>query len=494
MRFSRREFLAQSLAAAALSAVQARASAEPGDPTARRFDVCIIGSGFAGTLLGLQTAAAGLRTVVVEAATLPDDSGRGESVANSFRSTNSGSTSYNVDRSRLIAVGGTSNHWSGVVTRMRPVDLRQRSEFGQSVDWPISYGDLEPYYCRSEQILSVSGHAPVEGVEPPRSCPYPEQKSAAQRSPRVVLDGRALRFFPVARSSRSGGPVRLVEREVPRFAAAEAATLLTGLQATRLVTEDGSSVDHVELRSVTGGLERVEAREFVVAAGVIETPRLLLLSQSRWFPRGIGNGNDLVGRYFVTHPAYRWGTRMVPADSVFPVGASFTAFRTDDFADAFARKQLNACSFQMESRAGDRFVWKAQPEIEPRPENRVSLSGTVKDPRGIPVPDIHFGYSSRDLRTRAEAERILGAQRRALGIRRRSAQRSDVFRWHPSGACRMGFDADSGVVDSNLKVFGMRNLYLSGAAVFPTAGTANPTNTVVALALRLADHLISKSR
>ena len=107
------------------------------------------------------------------------------------------------------------------------------------------------------------------------------------------------------------------------------------------------------------------------------------------------------------------------------------------------------------------------------------------------MPDLHFTHSERDRESFAVAKTIGDQMQRQLGVTELLDYQSRVHS-HPAGTCRMGFDASSGVVDKNLKVFGLDNLYVSGASVFPVSGTANPTDTVVALTLRLADHLIGR--
>jgi choline dehydrogenase-like flavoprotein len=105
------------------------------------------------------------------------------------------------------------------------------------------------------------------------------------------------------------------------------------------------------------------------------------------------------------------------------------------------------------------------------------------------LPELHLDYSERDLRTLATLKGLLGQAKRELAAP--DAEIRDEVRWraHPAGTCRMGFDEATGVVDHDNRVFGIANLFVSGASTFPTSGTANPTNTVVAMTLRLADYL-----
>jgi len=457
-----------------------------GEPASadERFDLCIIGSGFAGTYLGLRAAAGGMRTVLVEAA---PRTGR-ETLEDAFEITNSGETAYPANRTRLIAPGGTSNIWSGVINRLRPSDFRVQTEFGLEVDWPLEYTDLQAPYCEAEQALAVTGPAPVAGVEPPRSCAYPYQVAGSAGLPDFVLSDQPAQFFSVPQSKRegTGKAVRVAGDEIERFEATPGARLITGQQALNLVTTNGTTIDHLLTRTTDGAEQRIHARCFVVAAGVLESTRLLLLSRSRWHPEGLGNDRDLLGRFFVEHPTYLWRSEMRAPDGL-PVGA----FRSYALNDRFRSAGLNACHFQLHVLANGAVVWKAQPDMESRPESRVSLSTAGRDRFGTPLPDIRFGFSERDNRTTVELLRVLEPLTREFGASG-PIRPTKIWRAHPAGTCRMGFDETNGVVDRDGLVFGTDNLFVSGASVFPSAGTSNPTLTIVALALRLGDQLLSR--
>ncbi len=181
MPVTRRQLL---VGATSLAAVSALGCSRDPDLDAESFDVCVIGSGFAGTLLARRTVANGLKTVMIEAGSHPRKPGNNQ-IAAAFTTANSGVVSFPVDGTRRIALGGTSNLWAGVVTRLWPNDFRMQSEYGRMVDWPISYGELEPYYCEAERLLGVEGDPFVEGGEPPRKCAYPIERPEPYEQTRV---------------------------------------------------------------------------------------------------------------------------------------------------------------------------------------------------------------------------------------------------------------------------------------------------------------------
>jgi choline dehydrogenase-like flavoprotein len=477
---TRRQLLAAGLAGAGQVVL---GGCSPAERLAYDADVCVIGSGFAGLPLAMRCVERGLRTVVVEA---------GRKNAASFTYSNSGRVDYPIGASRMIGLGGASGHWGGVVTRLSPDDFAVRSKHGGAVDWPLSYEDLESYYCEAESFLGVEGSAADPTLLPARSCDYPQPARKPYPGFGLDLDDTRLSFFSLPMSRRRGGPVRLKTEEVPRFAAQPGASLLSDRRVTALISEDGSSIDRIEMGSNDGLTSTLRARVFVLAAGVVESARLLLASRSTWHPEGIGNERGLVGRYFTYHPLH-FATFEASGSERVPMGAN----RSQSLDPIFRAKGLNACQIQV-NRGRDRTgrlqnplgVWLS-PETEPNAENRLTLSETERDAFGMPIPDLRFTHTPRDEETLSHARQVGEAIREQFGGDAPLVYRQRIH-GHPAGPCRMGFDASNGVVDRDSRVFGVDNLYVSGASVFPISGATNPTGTVVALSLRLADHLMGR--
>ena len=238
---------------------------------------------------------------------------------------------------------------------------------------------------------------------------------------------------------------------------------------------------------VQGREERLHARLFVVAAGVFESARLLLRSRSRFFPDGLGNGHDQLGRHLCGHPTFLWS---VPRDA--PAWLPRGVYRSYHLNDRLRERRLNAAHVQLHSDKEGQVVWKLQPEMTPLARNRVILSKTRKDAFGGPLPEIQFAAHRRDVRSAEAAMPFLAEQLRALGTTQARLPKMRRWRYHPSGTVRMARDEQTGVVDGDGRIFGLDNAYVSGACTFPAAGTSNPTLSVVALALRLADHLAAR--
>lgn len=429
-------------------------------------------------MLALRLVDSGVSTLMLEAGEPGDPSQSASNHdagdAHLFPVREEGDAVPSTDANRAIAVGGASARWNGVVTRVWPDDLRSGTAFGFGADWPITYDDLVPYYEAAEAALHTHGAAPVVGAEPPRAVPYPMEWST---SPTVPTVAERHATFPLAFGTRNGAPLRLREVEVPTFAASPYGTLLTGRAATRVIVDRSGCVRAVETRGRDGSVQRHSARHVVIAAGVVETARLLLLSTSSEHPHGLGNQHDQVGRFLHGHPRLR-AALVDPT----PVGSPSGVHRTYALGTSLRERGLGALAVDFNV-GGTRGVVDVTAELEPAAEHRVALDHSWSDQWDRPGVRLTAWSTENDVRTRAAAEETL----RTLTD---DPVGEPALTWfHPAGTCRMAPDPSAGVVDANCTVFGVPNLHVAGAAVFPTSGPANPTLTVVALALRLADHL-----
>lgn len=476
--WSRRRFLK-----AASGALLAAAGCRRADSPIVDYDVCIVGSGFAGTFLGLRLVERGIRTAILEAGVSLGAGDSWEGRQELFPVESAGDLGFPIEANRTIGLGGTSRKWSGVVSRLWPQDFEASPAAGLP-GWPISYADVEPYYCQAEAELGVRGGVAVAGAEPPRRCAYPSEVKHYV-SPAHALELAATEFFPLAFAFRgSGGALRLNEAHLPRFAASPGAALLSDHAVTRLVATRGVRVDRIEASRSDGSRVEVRARVFVVAAGVVETVRLLLASASAEHRAGLGNAGGLVGAHFNAHPRFRIALP-VATDRAWSAGVHRTYSMRERLergggAGGYADLQL----WRPPSVALD-----CMPELEPAATNRVRLLQLGgRGGAGRSLARLDANWSALDRRT---TERLLAWQRDfARSISAGPFSEEPAVKWfHPAGGCRMAGTAADGVVDRDARVFGVDNLYLAGASIFPRSGSANPTLTIVALALRLGDHL-----
>ena len=517
-----------------------------GDPG--RTEVCIIGAGAAGGIIALELASRGIGSVILEAGPRHDFARRfeymrrflkGENpwktpLAALDRYTSGGSMPYRLEGNRARGVGGSTLYWEGYALRFRAEDFRLGSLHGVAEDWPISYEELEPYYARAERALGVAGTIDDPWASP-RSGGFPLPPFPSSYSDGLFVSacrrlGIVLHSLPQARNSIPyGGRARCraystchvcpigakASADLSHVLRAEAtghARVLTDVSALRLESGPADRVRAVVYAGHDRTERRLTARLFVVAAGAVESARLLLLSASRDAPLGLANRSGLVGRRFMSHPTLDVTGRV--AQPVYPYRIGFSTSMTGQFAVGGDRRRRGAFFLEFLNSAGGSPAglalasrkWGAALEKHvrgefgrtlgvrifceqlPDPGNSVSLDPAVRDHFGSPAPRIAWTVGEYERQALEEAkgtaERIL----RAAGARDIRATRLRHAA-HQIGTHRMGADPGTSVVDRNLRAHEVPNLYLVGSGSFVTASASPPTLTIAALSLRAADHI-----
>ena len=518
-----------------------------GAPDRLEAEVAVIGAGAAGITVARHLLSRGLTVLLLESGGIdyhPDSSdfNAGESIGEPY---------YDLETSRLRFFGGTTAIWGGRCAHLDPIDFEKRPWVPYS-GWPFGQAELDPWYEGARTILGLPAK-------------------------RAKFNGAA---GPLARLN--GGDVAInhweFDHQFDRFGASrnrglfDHPRLIVALHATvkEIVADpSGRAITHLDVRAPSGASIAIGAKDFVLAAGGIENPRLLLASQSV-FPNGIGNQHDLVGRFFMEHPHARGGTlRGAPAWQVLrffanrPLGDIITAPLLTA-TEAFQRNgQLLNSALTIAARppAGGshslvkraylhakhsvdpttiaRSMWKAQrlagrqlkhyvgplfpwldyrsgrseltlvlrAEQAPNPDSRVMLIDQ-RDRLGMPRVRLDWRLGEQDVRTASE---LVGATARAFAkcglgeievadwLDGRNGWQFDslvsahpIGGFHHMGTTRMADDPKAGVTDGLGKVHGVANLYVAGSSLFPTGGWANPTLTMLALALRTADHIASR--
>ena len=486
------------------------------------FDVCIIGSGFAGAILGESLVRQGIKTAILESG--PDPLGKSIDPRfqqlEAFRS--SGPIEYPVASSRFRGVGGTSWLWGGFCTRLFPIDLEKNSYTPADASWPITYGDLEPYYDHAEKTLRVRAGKPSE-YDPPRKIdfPLPADRDIAALASLVKKAGIVISDVPFATpmtrdssilNGRYGPFLHMTESHLPSFQASAHGALIPEVTVTRLLVDAQGRVTGAEIKNLDRAVKVLRARAYVVACGGLESPRLLLLSRSPAFPNGIGNHHGWVGRCFMEH-------RKTLYTGQVDVGwNSFSLFQITGFSYQFYKrfKQRGLGGMRLRFHLDGLARWKEisdgnlgrfvdgilsraleisfGAEMKPAPENRVTLDKEAKDYFGNPVSNLFLKESDEDTNTRNQGKKVVRDIYRRLGAQKVQELPGNMWGHHHMGTCRMGDNPRTSVVDRNLQVHGTSNLFVAGSAVFVTSGSANPTLTLSALSLRLSDYLRGQLR
>jgi choline dehydrogenase-like flavoprotein len=499
-------------------------------------DCCIVGSGPAGLTVARELAGSGLSVLLVESGGV-----RPDPAADALNDTENVGARREPDdqEKRNRVLGGTSLTWSGRSVVFDPIDFEARPWVPHS-GWPISRASLAGYFERSKEHLG----APVADNDDPEfvqlvtaGTPAPDpswlQPYAWALSQDAADPGDSMRFGP-----------RAVRETMPGVQALVRATVVD-LE----LSADGTRVDSVTVMTPDRERRRIRATVVVLAGGAIENARMLLAAR-------IGNRADQVGRYLMDHlrgPVATfprtahgrlqrlYGNRTLPAGGtatpgfalppavqeresllngaawIFPTKAPADPFtrlagaRRDPIGAAAAAARHPALlvegAYRMRVRHRapvrvlDRLELHAIVEQRPDPDSRITLSAR-RDDLGVPIARIDWRVSDQERRTAARTRDLVVDLLVASGLpapaplplsrEDGSFALPDVA--HPMGTTRMSIRPEHGVVDVDCAVHGVPNLLVAGSSVFPTGGHANPTQLIVALAVRVADAAKERAR
>ena len=441
--------------------------------------------------------------------------------------------------SNFNAVGGSTILFAGHFPRFHPADFRARTLDGVADDWPLDYATLEPFYAVNDRMMGVSGLAGNPSY-PPKEVPlppvplgrlgervahgfnalgwhwWPSDNAIATRD----YEGRAacVNLGPCTTGCAQGAKGSV---DVTYWPVAERAGvhLRSGCRVREILVRPDGFADGVIYFDEEGREHRQRAEIVVLACNGIGTPRLLLNSRSRLFPDGLANRSGLVGRNLMFHPyALVMGLFDEPLGAAHgPTGCGLMSqeFYETDATRGFARGYtfeflrgfgpvtsalfaLGAAGLSWGSGHHETFAqvynrtggFVAICEDLPDPENRVTLDPELADAHGIPAPKISYrlGDNSRAMLDHAVArarEVLAAAGARAAMVEAPLASAG----WHLMGTARMGTDPERSVVNEWGRCHDVPNLFVIDGSLFVTAGGVNPTSTIQALALYVADRI-----
>ncbi len=507
------------------------------DGTVIEGDLCIVGAGAAGISMALEWAGLSKKVILLEGGGFEVDS----EVQDMYRGENIGQKYYPLHSSRLHYFGGTTGHWGGFCARFDPWDFEERAWVPNS-GWPFGLEEMEPFYERAQKLVELG---PTEGwdgryweAQDPRLAQLPFDESKVW-----------------TKMWQFSTPTRFGTRYRDDIVESSNIHLFTHANVCDIKANDSvSEVEELEIRCLNGKAHRVRARYVALACGAIQNARLLLASNSQ-APNGLGNDHDLVGRYFMEHleapsaymilaepgpmslymlssDTFTRGARgelalsydeqrehqilncsadlradddLIPDDEAnrideYPTSAKAQVERMQRVFEAVNAGQIP--EMEMDKVAG--FMMQCRSETAPNPESRVVLSDE-KDALGVPRANLDWQLTELEKKTLLKTFEVIGQEAGRIGIGRvkirdwllaenpfsGSASRAAAG-WHHMGTTRMHEASRRGVVDANCEVHGIRNLFVAGSAAFATSGSANPTLTLIALSLRLSDHLKTK--
>ena len=455
----------------------------------RSYDYYVIGAGPAGITLSLELANANRTVLVFETGTVTE-----------ARDDMPNAVNYGHfpdgwwDRHSIRVLGGTSRVWNGVCATLMDVDFANPAA---GVRWPITKSDLAPHYRRAASV--VDREPSILDVETPLIPGFVYRPFSRGVSGRAVT--RFGRKYRDVLSTSS-----LVDVAV--------GTSVIGLDANA----SRSTVRALTcFRHASGATEQLDldpAQNVVVAAGGISNAQLFLQPRADGAVP-VGNESGLVGKYLMEHPHLFDVGEVVLDDDLdrqsrpADFGRGAHALVPDD--RQMRRHGLLGCSVHCRNRttehpmadylAGEygrpfhHYVGNVQSEMAPSVGNEVFLTGE-RDVAGLYRPAVRCVIGAGDFLNVETTLRLLGESLIESGKGRVRIHNERLYRQptgggHIMGTTRMGTSHSNSVVDRDCRVHGYDNLFVAGSSVFPTGGYANPTLTILALSLRLADTLVA---
>ena len=508
-------------------------------------DLCIVGCGPAGITIAREVALAGLRVTVLESGgqgrdQSADRQGAGESVGHPY---------VRMERTRARGIGGTSLHWKldapgdedWIARPLDPIDFEARPGVDGS-GWPVDAAKMEPYYRRAHKIgrLGPFAYQPADWPaepDPPFDLPASEvvtnvvqrvahtfaeyeHELATSNAITVVHHATVLRLASDGRrvtaaeaASQDGRKFTVVAR---RFVLATG-----GIENARLLLLSRRTGDGVGLGNEHDLVGRYFMERLSARAGVLVPARPDLMSQAGLYRSHLVDGTRIQGVLTLApHVVRREGLRnamfwvqerprMITSPGVGSLRSMYRRIHRRPFQPGVVpghvmriardlpdvtRTFLHYALRRPESTL-EVFQLGVQAEQAPNRDSRVTL-GRRRDVHGLPVARLDWRPTEADRESIARSVELLDDSLRHAGVGRvihkigsESPRPLFIGNWHHMGTTRMDPDPSRGVVDAACRVHSTANLYVAGSSVFPTSGYANPTLTIVALALRLADEL-----
>ena len=512
------------------------------------YDVIIIGSGPGGGSVAHSLAPTGKRILILERGPyLPREQANWNSKAVFVDGKYQvDETWYGKDGSSFKPglhryVGGNSKVYGSALFRLRERDFDEiRHPEGISPAWPIGYDEMEPYYTAAEKLFHVHGKAGEDPTEPRRTGDFPyspvtheplieklsdswakqglnpfhmplgillDEKDGKPTPTSICMRCDAFDGFPCLLNGKADAQVICIDPTLARF---PNVSLLTEAYAKRLeTTPDGRSVRYVHVDR-GGTMERYSADLFVVAGGALSSAQLMLRSYGPHHDQGLANGSDQVGRNYMRHnQSVLMAFLKEPNTTVFQktLACSDFYFGDEDYPYPIGLIQMCATTHGDQVRGEEVPHWLnnwlpqmpfnaiaahaldfwLSSEDLPIPENRIRYEGEKV------FLDLHETNMEAHRRLTKKLEHIMRASGAAPFLLERNLYLGKDIpvggTAHQAGTMRFGKDPKTSVLDTHCKAHELDNLYATDAGFFPSIGAVNPTLTIIANALRVADHL-----
>jgi len=427
-------------------------------------------------------------------------------------------------------VGGTTLRWSGITPRFLAHEFKPLTTYGKindttAIDWPLTLDEIAPYYDKAEYKMGVSG---THGIPPSAETnEFKVLKAGARKIGYREITSTRAAINPVARHGRPGcrqigfcwsgcaigAKWSTLYTEISAAEATDHFELRTRAMAIGVNHNDTGHVTGVVYEDENGALQEQEARAVCVAGNVIETTRLLRNSASGMFPDGLGNSSGHLGRNYMRHMTTAT-TAIMPGEVNFHRGTRQSGLVFDE--QNHQPERGFAGGYLIETSSGDprslaqsvggwgesaaeylenytrlAATWVTG-EDPPQASNRIMLHATERDRYGLPVPILQYQYHANSVAMNAHAAKTSKRLLEALGGARVTTEFGGGGGCHNMGVARMSAEPADGVTNRWGQSHDIPNLFVSDGSVFSSSAAANPTLTIVALAIRQADHIAER--
>jgi choline dehydrogenase-like flavoprotein len=502
--------------------------------------VVIIGSGAGGGTLGNELAQKGIDVVILEAGARHEYEDFINNEWESFgqlawvdKRTTSGDWRVAKDFPNLPAwivksVGGSTTHWAGASLRFQDHEFQALTHYGKVkganlLDWPITLAEMEPYYAKAEDKMGVTRTNGIAGL--PGNNNFKVLKAGADKLGYKECHTGNMAINSAERDDRMscqqtgfcfqgckwGAKWSTLYTEIPKGEKTGKLEVRPNSMVQRIEHDKSGKVTGVLYVDKEGKQQLQKARVVAVAGNSIESPRLLLNSESSMFPDGLANSSGQVGRNYMRHT-----TGSVYATFEKPVhmyrGTTMAGIIRDEARHDPSRGFVGG--YEMETlslglpfmaafldpggwgrsftSALDQYVnmaglWIVGEDM-PQEDNRITLHKDEKDKYGLPIANVNFSDHPNDIAMRDHAYEQGQALYRAVGATR-TFPTPPYPSTHNLGTNRMSEKARDGVVNKHGQSHDIKNLFVSDGSQFTTGGAENPTLTIVSLAIRQADYI-----
>lgn len=507
-------------------------------------DLCIIGAGAAGISIARELLGTPYKVILLESGGFEYD----EQTQSLYDGKNIGLPYFSLKEARLRFFGGTTNHWGGMCAPLDPIDFEKRDWIPYS-GWPISLEDLNPYYARAQKVCELGPYRydmEFWGQQEPNLSPLPFDTSKI--SYKIFQYSPPTRFAKVYGETllKANNIVLWTYANVTAIETSTNAAMVTGVRIKCLNGKE----HQVQARYYVLACGGIENARLLLISNQTETQGLGNRHDlvGRFFMEHVHIASarllvpsSLLWEQYVLHPESEPKVHLTLNEQVQRerklLNCTFDLCATDcrEVALFNESQQLNEanerfkeeirlylealhmcdnnallvgkpeCLKSLDNRteiATSELILFSMLEQAPNPTSRVMLD-REKDILGLCKIKLDWRLTDLLRQTTEEANQLMAYELGRSGLGRLQLlkwliqedrswpQFPQILRggWHHMGTTRMSTNPKTGVVNPNCQVYGVSNLYVAGSSVYPTAGTANPTLTLVALAIRLADHL-----